>query len=297
MRTMIERIKSLHYWLIPIISVLVGELMVLSLLAQWSVRPWYRLYHLPEFRLLVQAFMSLALGMAFAVFVVKLVLNSWPWLARCTLRRYLAQALVGILGLGSVGYMYSDLFWRALGDSLLLLEHGGGIQRWAVAYLVMLNFAFVFMRLSVGFMNTGASPRDGYLKYLLAKERHGKEVRLSLADEVAYIQSFDGIQKIQPRTADRPLLEFNMSLERLAPKVDPDEYCKINRNYIVHWKAIRKLKREEKGRRLEVWLDPPTFGQFDPDTAGEVCAFVRKERAEEVEQWHRACLDRASSAL
>src|SRR5690606_5078916 len=104
-----------------------GEVMVISLLTIWSVGPWHRRYPHPEFRLLVWAFISVAFGMAFAVFVVTLALNSWPWLMRCRLRRYVAQGLVGILGLGLLGYAYSNLFWRALGESLLLLEHGRGI--------------------------------------------------------------------------------------------------------------------------------------------------------------------------
>ena len=290
MRKLIDHIKALKYWLIPILSVLVGELLVLSLLALWSVGPWYRLYPHPEFRLLVVAFMSVAFAMAFAVFVVTVVLNSWPWLMRCMLRRYLAQVVVGVLGLGLMGYMYSNLFWRALGDSLLLLEDGGGIQVWAAGYLIMLNLVFAFIRMSLGFMQTGASPRGGYLKHLLATDEAGREQKLSLETDVAYMHSFDSEQRVYRRGPELPALALNTSLTKLAPKVDPSSYCWINRNYIVHWRAIRDIRPEEKGRRLEVWLDPPSYGGLRPDT--ESCTYVRKERVDEVMDWYQACLAR-----
>jgi|GEM_PF-4811953 len=286
----IDQIKALRYWLIPILSVLVGEVMVISLLTLWSVGPWHRMYYHPEFRLLVWAFMSAALGTAFAVFVVTLALNSWPWLMRCILRRYLAQVLVGVFGLGLLGYGYSDLFWRALGDSLLLLEYGGGIQLWAVIYLIMLNFAFVFMRLSLGFMQSGVSPRDGYLKYLLGTDEAGRVQKVSLEKDVAYVNSFDSQQRVFRRDPELPSLTLDISLKKLAPKIDPATYCWINRNYIVHWRAIRELKPEENGRRLEVWLDPPNYDGLRPGI--ESCTYVRKERADEVMAWYRACLKR-----
>lgn len=287
---MIDHIKALRYWLIPILSVLVGEVMVISLLTLWSVGPWHWMYPHPEFRLLVWAFMSAAFSMAFAVFVVTLALNSWPWLMRCMLRRYIAQALVGVFGLGLLGYAYSNLFWRALGDSILLLEHGRGIQWWAVIYLIMLNFAFVFMRMSLGFMQSGVSPRDGYLKHLLGTDVEGQVHKVSLEKDVAYINSFDSQQQVFRRDPELPSLTLDISLKRLAPKIDPGTYCWINRNFIVHWSAIRELRPEEKGRRLEVWLDPPTYSEQRPGT--ESCTYVRKERVDEVMDWYQACLAR-----
>ncbi|GGC21226.1 hypothetical protein GCM10011386_11460 [Parapedobacter defluvii] len=289
---MIDRIKSLRYWLIPILSVLVGEVMVISLLTMWSVGPWYRMYPHPEFRLLIWAFMSAAFGMAFAVFVVTLALNSWPWLMRCMLRRYLAQAVVGIFGLGLLGYAYSNLFWRALGESLLLLENGRGIPWWAAIYLIALNFAFVFMPMSVGFMQSGVSPRDGYLKHLLGTDETGRVQEVSLEWEVAYMNSFDDRQRVFRRDPELPPLALDTSLKKLAPKIDPDNYCWINRNYIVHWRAIRAL-RPDKKRRLEVWLDPPNYSELHPDK--ESCTYVRKERVDEVMGWYQACLVRETS--
>ena len=285
---MIDHIKSLRYWLIPILSVLVGEVMVISLLTLWSVGPWRQMYPQPGFQLLVWAFMSVAFGMAFAVFVVTLVLNSWTWLMRRMLRRYVAQLLVGVFGLGLLGYAYSNLFWRALGESLLLLEHGGGIQLWAVMYLIMLNFAFVFMRMSLGFMQSGVSPRSGYLTYLLGTDETGRKQKVSLDWDVAYINSFDGQQQIFCRNPELPSLALASSLKQLAPKMDPSSYCWINRNYIVHWRAIRELRPEKNGRRLEVWLDPPSYSELHPGM--ESCTYVRKERVSEVVDWYQACL-------
>ncbi len=147
------------------------------------------------------------------------------------LRRYLAQVVVGVLGLGLMGYAYSDLFWRAQ--------------------------------------------------------------KLSLEEDVAYMHSFDGQQQVYRRDPELPALALDISLKKLAPKIDPGVYCWINRNYIVHWRAIRELMPEENGRRLEIWLDPPNYSILRPDT--ESCTYVRKERVDEVVAWYQACLARETN--
>lgn len=96
MEKLANQIKGLRHWLIPILSALIGELVILLLMVSWAVHPWYRLHEHAGYKVLVQGFASLVLLMAGAVCVVSLVLNSWPWLGRCMLRRYVAQAVMGV---------------------------------------------------------------------------------------------------------------------------------------------------------------------------------------------------------
>src|SRR5690606_21371217 len=110
------------------------------------------------------------------------------------------------------------------GDHLLLLAYGSGIQMWALIYLLALNLAFVFVRFTISFMATGASPRDGYLQYLLVRNEEGRNEKLLVPQDVMYIHSADGIQRVQTGDPARPPLEYGVSLDRTEARLNPLEY-------------------------------------------------------------------------
>lgn len=233
--------------------------------------------------------------MAAAVFSATLALNSWPWLTRCPMRWYAAQAVVGIGFLGIAGYMYSDLFWNALGESLLLLQHGRGIQLWAGMYLLMLNFAFVFLPYSIRFMATGAAQQRRYLEYLLATNEADQEERLSLKKDVAYMHSQGEVRQVFTVVAARAPLAITQSLKELERMIDPSEFFPVNRNYLVHWRAITRWADETNGRRLKVWLNPSVY-QLGRNGSEEAFEYISKEKADRFRAWHAACQTKDDSA-
>src|SRR3546814_6061449 len=114
-----------------------------------------------------------------------------------------------------LGYAYSDLFWTALGDSLLLLQNGRGVPVWLVTYLLGLNFALVFFPYSIQFTKTGAARQRGYLEYLLCMDGRGHEVRLSLKEEVAYMHSEDDVREVFIKNGSSEPLKITQSLKEL----------------------------------------------------------------------------------
>lgn len=194
-----------------------------------------------------------------------------------------------------LGYAYSDLFWAALGDSLLLLELGRGIKVWLVMYLLGLNFALVFFPYSIRFTKTGASWQRGYLEYLLGEDEHGRSQRLSLKDEVAYMHSQGDVRRVFLRGASRLPLAIAQSLKTLEGLVDPNEFFLVNRNYLVHWRAISRWEDEKNGRRVKVWFKPPVYRQGKRGKE-ETFEYVSKEKADLFRAWYADCVSRHNAA-
>ena len=291
MEKLVNYIKGVRRWMIPILSALIGELVILLLMVQAAVHPWYRLHEFSGYRVLLQGFASLVLLMAGAVCVITLLLNSWPWVGKCILRRHAAQAVLGVGCLGVLGYAYSDLFWAALGDSLLLLENGRGIRVWLATYLLGLNFALVFFPYSIQFTKTGVARQRGYLEYLLCVDGYGRQKRVSLKEEVAYMHSQGDVREVFIRAVSAAPLTITQSLIALEGLVDPHEFFPLNRNYLVHWRAVARWEDEENGRRVKVWLRPPVY-QPGREGEEEAVEYVSKEKAAQFRAWYADCLSR-----
>lgn len=284
MKTLIDRIGSLGYWLIPILTWIVAVAWVPATLAFSAVHPIAEMHAHPGYRRLALALLLVVMVLSVSILLITLLLNSWDWLVRCHKRRLTAQAIVGIGCVGAIGYAYINLFWPAIERDLLLLKQVRGIKVWLIAQLLAYNFLFPFIPYGLSLGRIGRMPRREYLTHVLVKDRAGRESRLSLKTDIAYFHMSSECRCVYTVHAEKPVFETGMSLRELESQVDPALYFAINRNFLVHRDAIAGWKPEPGGRRIKVWLDPQAPGSASK--TGEVKPiWISKEKAPAFREW------------
>lgn len=97
----------------------------------------------------------------------------------------------------------------------------------------------------------GDKPR--YRRRLLV-QRRGEFAAVPVAD-VAYVTTEHKLSVLVLRDGERHVLE--RSLSELAEELDPAEFFRLNRQYLVHVGAVARFSSVGKGR-LEAVLTPPT---------------------------------------
>ncbi len=98
-----------------------------------------------------------------------------------------------------------------------------------------------------------ASPVPRYLRRMLI--RIGQVFKLVDVNEVAYFFTQEKITFVVSRNVGKRL-PVEYSLERLEQLLDPKQFFRINRQFIIHISAIREMHAYSKSR-VKVVLDPP----------------------------------------
>jgi two-component system response regulator LytT len=110
-----------------------------------------------------------------------------------------------------------------------------------------------------------------YLRRILVKL--GQSIRLVDTDDVAYFYTRDKITfLITKSTAKRYPMDY--PLDRLEKMVDPSQFYRINRQFIVHIGAIKEMHPYSKSR-IKVDLEP----------ASDMEIIVSTEKASNFKQW------------
>ncbi len=82
----------------------------------------------------------------------------------------------------------------------------------------------------------------------------GSRIKTINITEVAYFYSEEGISFLVTRQkAEYPI---DLSLEKLAEQINPDEFFRVNRQFIIHIHAIKNIHVYPKSR-LRIELSPP----------------------------------------
>ncbi len=101
---------------------------------------------------------------------------------------------------------------------------------------------------------------------------HGDSIRTVQTDDLAYFFAEGKYAFLVDRTGERYLIEF--TLEALLPRLNPDDFFRVNRQLIVSFQAIHAMHTWFK-RRIKLELDPP----FDKEV------IVAAERVKEFKDW------------
>jgi DNA-binding LytR/AlgR family response regulator len=100
----------------------------------------------------------------------------------------------------------------------------------------------------------------------------GSKIKTIGMDEVAYFYSDSGMTFVT--TKSKSEYPVDQSLEKLAVQLDPVEFFRINRQYLIHIHAIKNIHVFPKSR-LKIELNPP----------GGQEVFVSIDRVTEFKEW------------
>lgn len=100
----------------------------------------------------------------------------------------------------------------------------------------------------------------------------GRTIRVVRTADVAYFYTEDRITFLMDKDGKRYPVE--MTLEQLESVLDPSEFYRANRQFIVHIRHIREMLAYSKSR-LKLKLDPPIDRQI----------VVSTERASDFKEW------------
>jgi len=114
------------------------------------------------------------------------------------------------------------------------------------------------------------TPRQDYKKRFVI--RFGDHIKTLLAEEIAYC--FSENKATFARTHDGRTYPMDHNLDALEMMLDPLEFFRANRQYIICLKAITEMKTYTKARVI-IWLQP----------AAKEEVIVSSERAAEFKRW------------
>lgn len=100
----------------------------------------------------------------------------------------------------------------------------------------------------------------------------GEKIKSILVEDIAYFYSASGITFVAMN--DKKHYSIDLSLETLSDQLNPADFFRINRQYLIRLKAISQVFTFPKSR-LKVLLDPPT-----PEPI-----FVSLEKATDFKRW------------
>jgi DNA-binding LytR/AlgR family response regulator len=88
--------------------------------------------------------------------------------------------------------------------------------------------------------------------------RIGEKLHPLPTEQIAYFCSFNGVVHLSAISGKTYLMDQN--LEQIQGELNPAEFFRANRQFILHVKSIAQVERYHKGK-LVVKLDPPTKEQ------------------------------------
>ena len=90
--------------------------------------------------------------------------------------------------------------------------------------------------------------------------------------DIAYFHTHHGIVYLVTHQCRKYLMDFN--LDELSEQLDPDQFYRANRQYILHFKSIGVVHKYHKGKLLV---------ELDPDTDEQI--IVSAEKASDFKNW------------
>jgi DNA-binding LytR/AlgR family response regulator len=100
----------------------------------------------------------------------------------------------------------------------------------------------------------------------------GSRIKTISMDDVAYFYSDQGMTFVL--TKSKSEFPVDLSLEKLLLQVNPVEYFRINRQFLIHINSIKNIHVYPKSR-LKVELNPPHPGEV----------FVSVDRVTDFKEW------------
>ncbi len=102
----------------------------------------------------------------------------------------------------------------------------------------------------------------------------GDKIKTLEVKDIAYFRADGNVVYLTSTQGDR--FTINYTLEEISEQLDGKIFFRLNRTFIIHYQAIKEIRRYFNGR-LKIWLNP------DPDEEEEV--FVSRNRVSEFLTW------------
>lgn len=102
--------------------------------------------------------------------------------------------------------------------------------------------------------------------------RYGEKIKAVDVDDIAYFFTQEG--NLFFMTFDNHQYPLEISLDKLEPTLDPIQFYRINRQFIINYKAIKEMYSYSKSR-VKIILNPPC----------EIETIASTERSGEFKQW------------
>jgi hypothetical protein len=208
--------------------------------------------------------------------------SRYKWEERFS-RRILGQLLVGWIVPVAVSALISWFWFRYLQADIHGIRYAYNRYMFKAIMDIALFLNLVYMSCSIGW----------FLKMRL-KEETKEQGKLSFADHL-YLEIPDGREEIKVqvseiaylcrkgkdtllRAHDGRVFIFWESLDKVEKQLDPANFCRASRTYIIARKAVRSWQRQtDRGILLEVQPQNGEPIKISRDKAGEVIAWIKKE--------------------
>lgn len=232
-------------------------------------------------------FYGLLLGLSSIIFItlmmihrITLVLDRKTRWEDGFLKRGFSQLMFGFTLPVIICFLLSSVYFRWLWPDITTTSYAVQLYFLVLGIPLLLNCCYCLYYLSYFFrvgIRMAATLRDGEsFSDDLIFHHQGGEVKVKTGD-IAYIVGHGKNTTIQPHEGDPIILKL-VTLKQVQQALDPNQFCKVNRSYIITFGAYQKSRRHDRGLLLFLCPEPDEPVIVSRDMMGTVLQFIAERQ-------------------